>query len=176
MKLTAPFGIEFGVNIENLNILSELDEGKYVVDPPSKHPMFSTYVVQATPKHGVVWLKALSDEIPNDSFGTATSAAVDKIAGQLANKYGTGKKTNILFHGALWDSPEYWMNSLEANERQYNFVWEKPRSSGLPGDLSTIFVSAIAFNSFEGGVIIEYASSKFEEAAEEFDKSQSDFL
>ena len=137
--MTAPFGITFGSAVDGLQILNEVAGGKYVVIPQAPHPSFSTYIVQVSKNHGIVWIKAITDPVLNDAFGHSLCSMVDRIHDQLSKKYGPGKKGGLLFAGSIWTEPQYWMQSLAANERQYCFLWDRKKVRDLPDDLQNIF-------------------------------------
>lgn len=174
--MTAPFGISFHADVHSFNIISELGQGKYIIEAPTPHPSFVTYVVQATPEHGVVWIKGLSADLSGDQFGNATRSLVDRIASQLESKYGRAEKTDLLFDGSIWDEPRDWMSGLSENQRMYFYVWERPRAKGLPDDIKTIFCGANASDSSTGGVSLEYASVTMAAAEAYLENEQSSLL
>lgn len=174
--MTAPFGIEFFSDLASLNVLQDFGQGKYAVSAPKPHPVFDTYVVQATPSVGIAWIKASAPIKQIDAFGNALRADVDRIALQLANKYGGGRKTDFLFSGALWNEPQYWMNALEDGQRVYSYVWERKANATLPEDLETVYVGAAAYGSGTGAVTVEYASIRMAEAEREIEAGLSDLL
>lgn len=174
--MTAPFGIEFYTPLSNLKVVSDLGQKKFVVEPPSPHPLFLTYLVQTNAAGEVVWVKGISDEVGNDSFGVSTRTLVDRVAEQLSHRYGVGEKNDFFHHGGLWGDPQYWMNALEANERGYFHLWERPRSKSLPDDLATIYVGAIALDTHTANVALEYASSRLANAKLEDEREMANLL
>lgn len=123
--MTAPFGIKMYSHLDELDVLGEFDDAKYIVTPPKPHPNFETYLVQATPNLGVVWIKAVSPLICNDAYGNLTIQAMERIRGQLELRYGPGELTDYLMFDSIWSEPRDWSNAVEANERVYSFTWEK---------------------------------------------------
>ena len=98
--MTAPFGIALYSPISDLDILAELDDSRYGVQPSLRHPDFGGYIGKATPCLGVVGIRAVGSAIEDDEFGIKTRAAVDKIYGQLSRRYGTTKKMDFLMPGS----------------------------------------------------------------------------
>jgi len=174
--MTSPFGIEFYSSIDKITIVNDLGQNKYIVEPISRHPLFSMYFVQTNNSGEIVWIKGVSDPIENDSFGIAIRALVDRIADQLAQKYSRGQKADFIQHGATWDDPQYWMNALDANERSYFHLWDSKNIRTLPDDLESIYVGANANDSFSSTAILEYASAKFSEAEAEGEQDMAAFL
>ncbi len=174
--MSAPFGIAFYAPVTDLKVVSEIGQGAYAVEAPTPHPLFGSYLVRATPTFGVVWVKGLGAEIENDNFGTATTAAVDRIAEQLTHRYGKAKKTDFLMQGSIWSDPQDWMSALDHNERYYSYSWERTAAVQLPDDLESIFVGAVPTGTHGAQVVLEYASRKLPEAESELERQMADLL
>jgi len=174
--MSAPFGIAFYSPLSELTVLEELGQGAYAVQAPTPHPLFDTYLVRATPSLGVVWVKGLAPLIENDNFGTATCSAVDRLAEQLAHRYGRAKKMDMLLDGSIWNEPQDWMNGLNHRERFYSYLWEKAAVRELPEDLDTIYVGATPHEGYAAGVVLEYASPKLPLAEAELERQMADLL
>jgi hypothetical protein len=171
--MASPFGIEFYAPIGNFKILHEFGEGKFKIEPPNAHLLFSEYVVQSSKEHGIVWIKGISSEINNDSFGISIRSLVDRIAEQLSSRYGAGSKIDNLLSGSIWNDPQYWMNSLESNERSYHYTWSRSRNKQLLDDIESIYVGATAYNSQSSTAVIEYSSLKLPEAQKAIEREMS---
>src|SRR5688500_11821675 len=174
--MSSPFGIAFFSDLGSLQVLADFGQGKHEVAAPAPHPLFAQYIVQATPAQGVVWIKANSASKPVDAFGNSLRAEVDRVAQQVATKYGPGRKTDLLFAGAIWDEPQYWMNSLEDQTRIYSYIWERTGRCNLPDDIETVYVGATAYGGGQGAVAIEYSSARMSAAESEIERGMSDLL
>jgi hypothetical protein len=173
--VSAPFGIEIFSHKDSLEIESDYGGEKFAVKAPRPHPSFQDYIAQVSDTLGVVWVKALAAPTPVDAYGNSLRVAVDKIAEQVSLKYGTPEKTDILLHGALWDEPQYWMNALQEGQRYYSYVWKRPRNQ-LEEDLESVFVGAATFGGGQGGVIIEYASTRMADHEKELETKLADLF
>ncbi|WP_338503683.1 hypothetical protein V6R86_08435 [Sphingomonas kaistensis] len=173
--MTAPFGIEFYSAVADLQILTDLGQGKFFVSAPKPHPSFEQYVVQATPGLGVVWIKAVSPVLNNDAYGTRVRQQHGDLRGQLEKRYGPGKTTDFLVAGSIWDEDRDWTQGLSANERHYFTIWERPYAQ-LPEDLTNVFLGANGFGGDETSFSIEYSSAKLGVAEEEIRDMLSDLL
>jgi hypothetical protein len=174
---SAPFGIEMGSPISNISVIQDLGHGKYYVSPPKLHPNFSTYIVESSESYGIVWVKAIGPEIFNDSYGSSVQAAVDKVAAQLATRYGIGKKSDISFPDGLWTQESRdWCMALLQGERLYSYVWQRPDATGLPDDLESIYVGAGAIDANTTNLIIEYSSINLDAAERESESGLADLL
>ena len=174
--MTSPFGIPFFSDVHNLPILNEFGQNKFAVEAPTPHPLFQTYVVQATPALGVVWVKGLSEARMVDIYGNALRTEVDRVAQQLSGKYGHGAKTDLLMSGSFWEGPQYWMNSLADQQRLYFYLWDAKGRASLPEDLMNIYLGATGYSGSEGAVTLEYSSNRMDEAERETEIGMSDVL
>ncbi|MGO4725661.1 MULTISPECIES: hypothetical protein [unclassified Inquilinus] len=174
--MTAPFGIPIYSPINSLKITSELGFGKYLIIPPTPHPLFSQYIVQASEAHGVVWLKGISADIENDVFGNATKELIDRVATQLSQRYGQGKKTDMLFEGSIWNEPRDWISGLEQHERIYMYMWDRAQNTQIPSDISSIGLLATSFQSGSSAAALEYSSPKLEDAQQGVETDMASLL
>lgn len=173
--MTAPFGIEFYSPAEELEILQDVGQGKFFVSAPKIHPAFERYIVQATPRLGVVWIKAISPTFESDAYGTRIRQAQGDLSAQLQKRYGPGKTTDFLMAGSIWDEARDWVQGLSANERHYFTTWEKPGAQ-LPEDLSNVFLGASGSGGGDTTLAIEYSSARLDEAEAEIRDMLSDLL
>jgi hypothetical protein len=173
--MTAPFGIEFYTKVDSLEILQDLGQGKFFVAAPKTHPAFERYVVQATPRLGVVWIKAISQALGNDAYGTRVRQTQNDLRTQLEKRYGLGVTTDFLMSGSIWDEARHWTQGLSANERHYFTMWEKPTAQ-LPDDLKNVYLGASGFGNDETSLSLEYSSMRSDEAEEEIREMLSDLL
>lgn len=173
--MSAPFGIEIGSSLSELQVLKEMDRQLYFVEAPRPHPSFETYLVQATPQLGVVWVKGLGYTIENDAFGTRVRNVHDEITGQLAKRYGAPEAVDWIVDGALWTEPRDWVMSLTQSERFFFSKWERPRAL-LPDDLATVFLGLGTQGSDNSWIVLEYASIHSEAADAALQDDLSDLL
>jgi hypothetical protein len=174
--MTAPFGIAFYSRLEDLANVQKMQFGIYSVEPPSPHPLFTTYLVRATSSLGIVWIKGIGPDIENDAFGNATITAVDRVKDQVSLRYGTPEKLEGLLPGSTWEDPQYWTAGLASNERVYAYSWKRPEIDSLPEDIASVFVSALARDFSTTAVILEYSSTKITDADAEEEKEMSNLL
>lgn len=174
--MTSPFGINLHSQISELNILSDLAEGKYLVQPPSLHPSFDTYIVQSTPKIGIFWIKVVSPFIENDAYGNEVRGLKDQVHAQLSKKYGSGDQQDFLKVGSIWNEPREWTQAVCINERFYYSIWQRPKCVEIPEDMHTIFLGTSAKDKDSPNIFIEYASNRYEDARAEMQNLLSDLL
>jgi len=153
-----PFGFEMGSDVRSYSC-SYLRGGKHLCEAPKRHSDFDTYIVQASPEHGICWIKATGIEITDNGYGSSLKARTDAIAGQIRTVYGTPKSLlNTLLPGSIWKDPDDWMMALAQNERYYMHEWSGISSRGI----NTIYVAAKAKYSQSGYVIVEFYGDNHE--------------
>ncbi|MGO4411287.1 MULTISPECIES: hypothetical protein [unclassified Brevundimonas] len=172
----SPFGIAFGAPLDSLSVLSDLGQGGYIVEAPAPHPLFNRYVVRASPRLGIVWIKGVGAEIENDNFGTVTRGAADRVAEQLSQKYGRPKKTDFLMEGSIWSEVQDWMSALNNNERYYCYNWDAEEGARLPDGVESIFVGAVPVQGYAAQVVLEYASRTLADAEADLERQMADLL
>lgn len=174
--MTSPFGIPLFSSVDDLQTVADIGQGKYEVAAPKPHPSFNQYIVQATPALGIVWIKANSPARDIDAFGHSLVSEVDRIADQIAQRYGRPAKSDFLLPGSIWDGPQYWMNALADGQRFYSYLWERNGTTQLPEELVSVFVGASAYSSYEGVTTVEYATTAMAAAEAEVQRGLSDYF
>lgn len=172
---SAPFGIAMNSPLADLDVLEDLGEAKYIVNPARRHPRFDTYLVQATENLGVVWVKGISGTVEADAYGVQIRSLMNDVTTQLQRRYGRGEASDLLFPGALWDADREWVMSILQNERMVSHTWEPPKAN-LPVDLASIYLGILARDRDAACLVLEYASTDLEKAQEEVQESLSDLL
>lgn len=173
--MTAPFGIEMHSSVDQIEILKGIEQGKYIVVPPRPHPLFSIYVVQATERIGIVWIKGIGDPNENDPYGTATRHQFEQLGEQLGRRYGHGEELDWIRSDALWTEDRDWAMSFVQNERALSRTWERPRTQ-LPDDLHNVFLGVSGVDGSTTRVVVEYSSTRAAEAEQDLNDSLSDLL
>lgn len=92
--------------------------------PPTPHSAFGAYSFVFHPEHGVCTGVALSTPFGSDAYGRQVRSAIDKVANQLAKRFGAGQKIDRLDSGSSYDDPEFWAYGLHHNERVYAYQWQ----------------------------------------------------
>mgnify|MGYP000855582682 CR=1 FL=1 len=147
--LSAPFGIEMGMSIEDVDKNASLnDSGKlYDVKPPKPHSLFEHYTIEATKQHGVCASKGLSKDIDTSVYGTELKSKYSELKAALSSKYGEPYKSfDFLKHGSLWSESNYWMISLLKKERRLASFWVK----NLPDGMTVIMLTTHAISTNKG--------------------------
>jgi len=160
---SGPFGLDMGMTLDQLRILTGkvpvlLQDDLYSVDPPNKNDMFESYLVQVSPKYGVVWIKAVGKDITTNGHGIALRNAFNNLVSGIERNYGKYDLTDFLTRGSIWNEPQDWMMAIVRRERYLIASWERTYGSNLPDDILSIGVMVSAQSSSRGYVILEYYS------------------
>jgi hypothetical protein len=165
---SGPFGIEFGMTLEQLKQISKAELEKiendyYLITPPNTHELFEAYIVCISPKYGVYLIKAISKDINSNAQGTALKARFNDLVSTVEKTYGKYKKEDFAIQGSYWSNkPDYYMYALSIDERVLMASWGKKEGSKLPPEILAIYVEAQATDSSTGYLVIEYYSQNYE--------------
>ncbi len=167
-----PFGLDMGMSLEQLRSLTgenpELIRGDfYEINPPNGHDMFESYLVQVSPKYGVVMIKAIGKDITTNGHGTQLKSAFNNLVASIERTYGKYEKIDYLLRGSIWDEPEDFMMGIVREDRYLLASWGNEAGSTLPADISLIGVVVSASSSSKGWINLEYYSPNKELADNE---------
>lgn len=153
-----PFGVDMGMPLDGLGKPeSELSTGYYhFVSLPKSHPAFEGYVVQATPRQGVCWIKAVGLDIPTNEDGTELKAGFEDMRGKLQRIYGQHDRVDVLDPDSIWNEPEDFMAGILFDDRVYLADWSESYGSTLPDNLIKVGLLAEATENTIGYYTVEY--------------------
>jgi hypothetical protein len=174
--LARGFGIQQGTSIEELDVVEDLGTGRYVVNVPSPHSEFESYVVWASDSHGVCLVRGLGKDHDNDRYGQSVRAAFDKLESALEERYGDFRKGNFLNAGALWDETDEWVMAIRQSERVYQSVWDAQYGSDLPDSIIEIILNVDALSSSSAWIGLQYRLANFDECQQKLETLDSQGL
>jgi len=159
-----PFGLEEGLSKKNIEDMTgealEPVEGStnlYTsVTLPKKNADFAAYGLLISPSAGLCQIRAVGKRIDTDSFGIALSSKYEDLVKTLTSIYGKAEKDDFLYPGSSWKESEYWMRSLEQQERVLSARWKGTASAPLKSDLLSVSIEARADSSTEGYIYLQY--------------------
>ena len=141
------FGITPGTPIRQLRVLTERSPTYFKVDPPSKHPDFSSYMVHATPQSGVCQVMGIGITLDNDSYGNKAHAHFAELSRQLAIKYGKSEEYDVQRPNSIWNERREWAIGIAKGERYLTRIWSKKSQSSLPPGTAGIMLETAALDS-----------------------------
>ena len=153
------FGMHKGMSLDEVKALDFGDMIKvpkqpdfYFVKDPSNLPS-DWLLVCISPQEGLLKI-AMRWEIQTNRYGDKLKNKFSELLSILTDKYGTGKKKDLLKSGSIWDEQEDWMMGLKQEERV--LMWMQDDFDKNSWMLETIGLSADASSMQEGTLSLSY--------------------
>ena len=172
----SPFGLEMGWTKQDLianNVDILLEEGNaFLVDPPSPHSSFSTYLLVIDSDFGLYFIIATSDEINTSGNGRQLLSKYNDIKDQLISSYGDPTNDiNKLDYGSIWDEPQDFMMSLLRGERTIGCDWIDEDNDNMK-----ITLMPMADSSTSGTITLIYTSRYYDEIEAKTEAAEASVL
>lgn len=152
----APFGLEMGMTIEEIAEQCEgepefLENDIYLIKPKKSHPVFSAYGVYVNQNVGLYQIRAISDEIKTNRYGTELQNAFNNVKDRISKTYGTPEiyddvDRNISSH---YQEDEYWFYTLREGSRELYATWGE--SEPLSDNLDLVALECSTTRGFDEG-------------------------
>ena len=145
----APFGFKMSMTIEEIAEQCEeepafIKDDIYLVKPIKKHPFFYYYTVYINEKTGLYQIRAISDSVTCNKYGTEIQNAFNTVKDRIAKTYGRPIIIDKLDSSSIWKGDNYWFRSLEDGARQLSAIWGE--KTELADGLSTVALDCVADN------------------------------
>ncbi len=158
----SPFGLKMGMTIDEIAEQCEeypsfVKDEIYLVKPIKKHPLFSYYAVYVNEKTGLYQIRAISDSISCNKYGTEIKNAFTSVKDRIAKTYGKPKVNDRYKNTAdsYYQKDEYWFYSLREGSRELSAIWGEKTT--LIDDLEYIALDCTADYIVEDGYVDEKA-------------------
>lgn len=121
-----------------------LEDDIYLIKPIKNHPAFSFYAVFVSEKVGLYHIRAISDEIKTNKYGTELQDAFNNVKDRISKTYGKPKLYNDIDSSILdfYKKDEFWFQTLQEGARELSAVWGK--SAPLTDDLDFVALQCSA--------------------------------
>ena len=124
----APFGLKMGMTIDEIAEQCEeeptfVKDDIYLVKPIKSHPLFSYYAVYVNEKTGLYQIRAISDSMACNDYGTEIQNAFNSVKDRIAKVYGRPRIINKIASDSLWKDDKYWFQALKDGARQLSAIW-----------------------------------------------------
>ncbi len=172
-----PFGLSKGMSVGEISKLSEKgyepaspdNNDRYLFVPKKKHELFKIYIAFIDEEKGLYAIKAVSDEIKTNDYGTELKNVFSDMTDRLSKIYGTPKIIDELSSDYSFKDDRYWMFSLQQGARTLAAAWIKgEKGTNLPEELDNVAITVKADHR-DGYLIIEYYFSNSAEVQEKQD-------
>ena len=145
----APFGLKMGMTIEEIAEQCEeepsfVKDDIYLVKPIKKHPLFSYYAVYVSEKTGLYQIRAISDSMTCNDYGTEIQNAFNSVKDRIAKTYGKPRIINKVDPTSIWKDDKYWFQALKDGARQLSAIWGE--KTELADNLISVALDCVADN------------------------------
>ena len=112
-------------------------------------------------------------DIETNSFGDSIKQKFGELKKILSDKYGKGETYDYLMSGSMWNKPQYWMQSLEAEERILSWFLNDGIAESDKNKLTSIALKASASTGRKGFITLGYEFEGWDEYVIERDKKEA---
>lgn len=173
-----PFGLSNGMTLEevteacNGEIPRRIEQDdRYYISPSKSHSTFKTYIAWISEDYGLYYVRAISDEIYTNDYGTELKNAFYAFEPRVENAYGKGSVFDgITDRNTLWDADKYWFTALSDGARALYAEWYPKRGEKVLKDDLTYVRLWVAKAGYKSGVLLldyEFANHEQAEAQED---------
>lgn len=159
-----PFGLQAGLSkdvIEKMtgSQLTLADEAQRLYElesPPKPNDAFHRYGIVISPTVGLCQIRAISETIRTNDYGTQLKSEFNSLKESLAAVYGEPKVLDALLPGSIWNESRDWMTGLFKRDRSLTADWKSTQSSPLKSDVQSIMLMTIAEGRDKGYLALIY--------------------
>ena len=111
----SPFGLKMGMTLDEITDACNgskpvpVENDCYQIFPAKTHPLFKQYAVFVDEKHGLYCIKAVSEEISTNDYGTEIKNAFAETEGRISKTYGKSRLIDELSSDYYAKSEQYWV-------------------------------------------------------------------
>lgn len=173
----APFGLKMGMTIEQ--IADECEEEPqhvkddiYMVIPKKRHPVFEYYAVYVNEKTGLYQIRAISEPISTNKYGTDLQNAFNNVKDRIAKTYGKPKIYDSVDKSisSFLQNDDYWFYTLREGSRELSAAWGK--NTQLADNLETVALECVFVDGFYDGtgqLILYYYFNNYDSVEDDQD-------
>ena len=152
----APFGLEMGMNIEQIAEQCEEEpefykDDIYIVIPKKRHPVFEYYAVYVHEKTGLYHIRAISEPISTNKYGTELKNSFDNVKDRIAKTYGKPKIHDSVDRSisSFQQNDDYWFYTLREGSRELSAAWGQ--NTKLADNLDVVALECAFVDGFYDG-------------------------
>lgn len=174
---SGPFGVSMGADPLSLKGAQHINSvhSIYKFEPSQPHSSFKEYWVQASKTHGVCEIKANTDKIQTNSFGTWLVAEFGRIEQGLKKVYGENVSYNMRYPGSRFSEPQDMMAALMAQEHALVAMWGD-KSYVLKDNIISVGLMGEALGTDHGMLVIQYTFKNHQACIEEINSANDAVL
>ena len=152
----APFGLKMGMTIDEIAEQCEeepsfVKDDIYLVKPTKSHPLFSYYAVYVHEKTGLYQIRAISDSVTCNKYGTEIQNAFNNVKDRISKTYGKPRIINKVDANiySFLQNDEHWFQTLKDGSRQLSAIWGE--KTQLADDLASVALDCVADSGYLDG-------------------------
>ena len=156
----APFGLKMGMTIDEIAEQCEeepsfVKDDIYWIKPIKSHPLFSYYAVYVSEKTGLYQIRAISDSVTCNKYGTEIQNAFNSVKDRISKTYGKPRIINKVDStiSSFLQKDEDWFHTLKDGARQLSAIWGE--NTELTDNLISVALDCVADN-YEGAHLVLY--------------------
>ena len=157
----APFGLKMGMTIDEIAEQCEeepsfVKDDIYWVKPIKSHPLFSYYAVYVSEKTGLYQIRAISDSVTCNKYGTEIQNAFNSVKERISKTYGKPRIINKVDStiSSFLQKDEYWFRTLKDGARQLSAIWGE--KTELTDNLISVALECVADNYEDAHLVLYY--------------------
>ena len=149
----APFGLKMGMTLDEIAEQCEeepsfMKDDIYLVKPKKSHPLFSYYAVYVNEKTGLYQIRAISDSVTCNKYGTEIQNAFNSVKDRIAKTYGKPRIINKVDSSLseYMRQDKMWFDNLKNGAQQLSAIWGE--KTELTDNLETVALDCVADTDF----------------------------
>lgn len=178
LLFAGPFGMEFGWTLdelENSGAYTWMPDKQgsitsYNVNPTNPHSLLSYYIAFIDDTYGLVSIRVASDECYSEY---QIRNIYDRLKTQLSSAYGKPEEFDEISWTSDWDGSENFIRSILYGDRVLASIWNLEPAENKA---KYVLLGVLPVDEYTAYVSIEYYSSDFEQAFENYNASEVSVL
>ena len=143
----APFGLKMGMTIKEIEKQCEekpifVKDDIYMIIPIKSHPLFEYYAVYVNEKAGLYRIRARTESITVNKYGTELQNDFNIIKDRIAKTYGEPRIIDEIDKNSIWKGNNYWFTALREGARVLSAVWGEKKQ--LADNLDSVTLDCVA--------------------------------
>lgn len=171
LVFAGPFGLSNGMTLAEVTRACDgvkpihIENDSYAISPKQKHSSFTTYIVWISDEYGLYRIRAASDEIKTNDYGSELKSAFYSFLPRLEKTYGK----QVVFDGmidktSIWSDDRYWFTALGQGARGLFAIWSPLKGEQSIKDDITSIMLQVTKSSYDSGILLldyEFLNQEF---------------
>lgn len=176
---SSPFGLKMGMMIDEIEAQCEespdfIKSDIYLIKPINNHSLFEYYAVYVNEKIGLYQIRAISDSIETNKYGTELQNFFNNVKDRISKTYGNPKVVDKIDRNlpTAFQKDDYWFYTLKEGSRELYAIWGT--NELLSDNLHSVVLECIPENGYgykegKGHLLLNYCFVNFDNVKDEED-------